>query len=164
MRRDHHCIWLNNCIGTNNYRHFVQLLLHGSVSSAYTLFIIYLCRDAPFWDFVFGKPWLYVALHFAHVVLFGLYFVFNMWAIQRDVLTLELLKMDGKMRYTRIVNMSFSAKVYLLFGTPVLWRALLLPSRNYIPLNGLEYEHEAMSHNDSLESFNKFVWNTWKND
>ena len=163
MRRDHHCIWLNNCIGINNYRYFVQLLLHVTISSSFTLFIIFKCRNAPFWNMMFGSAYAYIFLHFAHITLFGLYFLFNIWAIQRDVLTVELLKMEGKKRYKRIVNLSFTAKIYLLFGTPVVWKALLFPCRNYIPLNGLEYEHESMSQTDSIEFFGKFNWYTLEN-
>lgn len=32
---DHHCIWLNNCVGRNNYLHFLSLLVAVSVMLAY---------------------------------------------------------------------------------------------------------------------------------
>lgn len=31
---DHHCIWLNNCIGYNNYRHFFVLMVFYSIYNA----------------------------------------------------------------------------------------------------------------------------------
>ena len=105
---------------------------------------------------------MFIALHFGHVVMFGPYFILNMWMIKRDVLSVELLKSKDKVRYKRIVHLSFSAKIYLLFGTPVLWKALILPARNYIPLNGLEYEHEKMSQPDSLEDLMAMNFYTWQ--
>lgn len=34
-RQDHHCIWINNCVGLHNYHHFVALLVTVSVLLGY---------------------------------------------------------------------------------------------------------------------------------
>jgi len=60
----------------------------------------------------------------------------------------------------RIVRLSFNAKLYLLFGTPSLFKALLYPNLTPLPLNGLEYEHEENLHQavGFLESFTYDAW------
>jgi len=35
MRMDHHCIWLNQCVGTRNYRYFFSLLLFFALGALY---------------------------------------------------------------------------------------------------------------------------------
>ncbi|KAL2821999.1 DHHC palmitoyltransferase-domain-containing protein [Aspergillus granulosus] len=40
-RHDHHCIWLTNCVGLNNYQYFLSLLLSLSVMLAYGSFLGY---------------------------------------------------------------------------------------------------------------------------
>jgi len=37
MEMDHHCIFLNSCVGLNNMRHFLLLLLYLITGCAYTL-------------------------------------------------------------------------------------------------------------------------------
>ena len=37
MEMDHHCIFLNSCVGLNNMRHFLLLLLYLTVGCTYTL-------------------------------------------------------------------------------------------------------------------------------
>ena len=41
LQYDHHCIWLNNCIGYNNVRHFILLLFFVSVGCYYGIIILY---------------------------------------------------------------------------------------------------------------------------
>ena len=41
-RADHHCIWVNNCLGRGNYKYFLALLLSTSVLLAYGAFLAYL--------------------------------------------------------------------------------------------------------------------------
>lgn len=45
-KADHHCIWLMNCVGRNNYRHFLSLLLSLSVLLVYGSYLGYtvLCQ------------------------------------------------------------------------------------------------------------------------
>ncbi|KAL4804510.1 essential cytoplasmic protein Ctr86 [Aspergillus unguis] len=41
-RQDHHCIWLKNCVGLNNYRYFLSLLLSLGVMLAYGSWLGYI--------------------------------------------------------------------------------------------------------------------------
>jgi palmitoyltransferase ZDHHC4 len=40
-RSDHHCIWVNNCLGRGNYKHFLALLLTTSILLAYGAYLAY---------------------------------------------------------------------------------------------------------------------------
>ena len=41
LQYDHHCIWLNNCIGYNNARHFILLLGFISMGCYYGILVLY---------------------------------------------------------------------------------------------------------------------------
>ncbi|OCK79334.1 palmitoyltransferase swf1 [Lepidopterella palustris CBS 459.81] len=40
-RADHHCIWVNNCLGRGNYKHFLFLLLSITILLAYSAYLAY---------------------------------------------------------------------------------------------------------------------------
>ncbi|KAG8645273.1 hypothetical protein MANES_10G049400v8 [Manihot esculenta] len=37
LRMDHHCLWINNCVGYWNYKAFFILVLHATVASVYSM-------------------------------------------------------------------------------------------------------------------------------
>jgi hypothetical protein len=106
--------------------------------------MILISKKSPIFYKAYGSAHLFVVLHITKVILFGLYFAYCMWALQRDVVTLDLLYMKGKLRYSRLVQLSFSAKLYLFFGHTSLLKAMIWPCLGPLPLNGTEYEHEAI--------------------
>ncbi|KAL6591510.1 hypothetical protein ACP70R_050013 [Stipagrostis hirtigluma subsp. patula] len=41
-RCDHHCVWINNCVGYANYKAFIICVLNATIGSLYS-FVIFLC-------------------------------------------------------------------------------------------------------------------------
>lgn len=40
LRMDHHCIWINNCVGHENYKIFLVFVLYAVVASLYSLVLV----------------------------------------------------------------------------------------------------------------------------
>ena len=83
-------------------------------------------------------------MHSTKTLAFGIYYVYCLWALNRDIVTIDLLYIKNKVRFTRIVKLSFPAKLYLVFGTPNFLKAMIYPCVGALPLNGLEFEHEEI--------------------
>ncbi|KAD4586190.1 hypothetical protein E3N88_23791 [Mikania micrantha] len=50
LKMDHHCTWINNCVGHRNYKAFFLLVLYATMSSVYSTVIIVGCGFYNDWE------------------------------------------------------------------------------------------------------------------
>ncbi|CAI9773006.1 unnamed protein product [Fraxinus pennsylvanica] len=50
LKMDHHCIWINNCVGHRNYKSFLVLIFYATVASTYSATMIISCVLQNDWD------------------------------------------------------------------------------------------------------------------
>lgn len=68
MKMDHHCYWINNCVGFRNIKYFILTLFYGSLGSVYMLFAFI----GRWWWLLIRKvdmPYVEVAVLFVATVL-----------------------------------------------------------------------------------------------
>ncbi|GMN21807.1 hypothetical protein TIFTF001_050162, partial [Ficus carica] len=51
LRMDHHCMWVNNCIGYWNYKAFFVLVFYATISSIYSTVMVITCAFQKDWEF-----------------------------------------------------------------------------------------------------------------
>ncbi|KVI06795.1 Zinc finger, DHHC-type, palmitoyltransferase [Cynara cardunculus var. scolymus] len=51
LKMDHHCTWINNCVGQRNYKAFFLLVVYATISSFHSLVLIIGCGIQKDWEF-----------------------------------------------------------------------------------------------------------------
>ncbi|KAK7279620.1 hypothetical protein RJT34_24675 [Clitoria ternatea] len=91
LKMDHHCLWINNCVGYWNYKAFFVFVLYATLASIYCMAIFIGC--------VFQKDWELIKAS-SNKIFYVLYGMMVM------VLTLTLLTLFGWHVYLILHNMT----------------------------------------------------------
>ena len=92
---DHHCNWLNNCIGKLNYRPFVGLLLAYNVQGV--LQIIIFMQPSDLSDFAIAM----IVIGSIRVVAVSLLLGWHFWIISQHITTYQYLNELGVRKVLR---------------------------------------------------------------
>eukprot|EP00927_Polykrikos_kofoidii_P013356 TRINITY_DN15816_c0_g1_i1.p1 TRINITY_DN15816_c0_g1~~TRINITY_DN15816_c0_g1_i1.p1 ORF type:complete len:344 (-),score=49.67 TRINITY_DN15816_c0_g1_i1:27-1058(-) len=147
LKMDHHCPWVNNCVGHNNYRHFCLFLLFMALSA---LFVV-LCLGHPFSQILFfrrssrrisreGRDCIMDAFVLCAAVLVALCFLgcFHVYLVLTNQTTIEfqLNRVNSKEArkngefFRNPYNLGRSRNFQQVFGPNAFWSLLwLLPWR-----------------------------------
>ncbi|KAL3834143.1 hypothetical protein ACJIZ3_008879 [Penstemon smallii] len=94
LRMDHHCIWINNCVGHRNYKAFLLLVFYACVASTYSAIIITSCTFLKEWDSVSSHSLksFYISCGFMSVFLsliLGTLLLWHIYLTTHNMTTIE---------------------------------------------------------------------------
>ncbi|KZF21176.1 DHHC zinc finger domain protein [Xylona heveae TC161] len=80
-KHDHHCIWVNNCLGRDNYVHFIYLLISVTVLLCYGAYLGYALLSQRLKTEI-SRP---SGQHWSTGMAWSLYFQYWSWALSQEI-------------------------------------------------------------------------------
>ena len=157
IKMDHHCPWINNCIGQNNQRYFLLFLFH---SFCYTFLATTLTLPILFFhkkfnqnyesDVIISKNTLnmkeirYISILGITSLLVEIFFAGWNWFLALNGNTTLEFWADQTDYYLNggIKNFSFGTwkkNLFYIFGTENVFKILFVPNIKKLPFSGLEF-------------------------
>ena len=91
---DHHCIWINNCIGKDNYQAFMVMIVSAEVYLVLFLVAMGLLWKENRWEEFLGGmilSWIVSVLAVIFVLMVGALIGLHIYLIKRNITTLEFV-------------------------------------------------------------------------
>jgi hypothetical protein len=143
FKMDHHCPWINNCVGQNNHRYFMLFLTHTlfgcifiSLLSSPIFFLNSINKNPSDFNFV-----TVLCLTGSVILLF-----FNSWnwfLVVKGSTTIEFFSNHTGIQVNSIISdfsmSSIKENLFLVFGSKRILEILLIPSIQSLPFSGLEW-------------------------
>ncbi|XP_020905949.1 palmitoyltransferase ZDHHC3 isoform X2 [Exaiptasia diaphana] len=138
-KMDHHCPWINNCVGESNQKYFILFLFYTGVLSLYAIILVAIswtkkCLGCSK-EYNQRTRYIYTIILMIESCLFGL-FVIAMMCDQFSSITEDLTKVEHVQRQIRSNRKSRSALLADVFGrgSYLLWFCPCTPptSSNYV--------------------------------
>lgn len=149
-RMDHHCPWINNCVGERNQKYFLQFLVYVGALSIYSIILIVITWLSPNDENISLSDSQTRMLHSVILLLesglFGLFviaiMVDQLHAILYDETAIEQLQMKGSFRPNR-PKLSLMAEVCGSRSPIYCW---LFPCTGLNNRKGYEYDGALLNH------------------
>ncbi|CAL1374225.1 unnamed protein product [Linum trigynum] len=133
LRMDHHCLWINNCVGYWNYKAFIVLVFYATAASIYSTVVMMISSIHKDWDFAEVLPFkiFYIlsgAMMAGLSITLGTLLGWHIYLITRNMTTIEyhegtraawLAKKSGQI-YRHPFNITVYANISSVLGPNML--------------------------------------------
>eukprot|EP01002_Notosolenus_urceolatus_P003623 NODE_1956_length_1240_cov_11.108312_g1622_i0.p1 GENE.NODE_1956_length_1240_cov_11.108312_g1622_i0~~NODE_1956_length_1240_cov_11.108312_g1622_i0.p1 ORF type:complete len:336 (-),score=58.78 NODE_1956_length_1240_cov_11.108312_g1622_i0:70-1077(-) len=157
LKMDHHCPWINGCVGHYNHRYFALFLLYLWIACVWvagesTLFFFGILQSELGADAQRAKE-AHSSLTFAFVicsaltVAIGGFFSWNTYLVVSNQTTIEfhfnrtqqfMAKRTGEM-YSNEYDLGLKRNLQVVFGPFKYWIAVIMPSLDKLPFDGVSW-------------------------